>query len=124
MRLTYPAGAGKGGDSGGILMIRITNFGSGEVLIEDGSGLSARLDRDTANRLIMAGRMQTVAEFIEKLHILIPNAALVGLVRAAFDGAASSTEKWNLKEKFARLTSLAKGYESKNPSEVVETVSF
>ncbi|HEX5036251.1 MAG TPA: hypothetical protein VFX30_03750 [bacterium] len=105
-------------------MIRITNFGSGELLIEDGSGLSARLDRDTANRLIMAGRMQTVAEFMEKLHILIPNAALVGLVRAAFDGAASSTEKWNLKEKFARLTSLAKGYQSKNPSEVVETVSF
>jgi len=72
----------------------------------------------------MAGRMHTVTEFMNKLHILIPNPALAGLVRVAFDGAASSTEKWNLKEKFARLTTLARGHETKNPSEVLETVSF
>jgi hypothetical protein len=105
-------------------MIRMSSFGSGELLIEDGSGLSLRLDRDTANRLIMAGRMHTVPEFMEKLDILIPNPVLAGLVRTAFEAAVSSTEKWNLKEKFARLTTLTRGYEAKNPAEVVETVSF
>lgn len=103
-------------------MMTITNFGSGEIQIEDDGGHRLKLNRDSANRLIMAGRMHTVAEFVEKLPALVPDPALVEILRRSFETAATSTDKWNLKEKFARLGTLAKGYVPKDPAEVVETI--
>ena len=104
-------------------MITITNFGSGEVQISDGEGHSIKLDREAGNRLVMVGRMQTVAEFIEKLPTLISDDNLLKGILSAFEGKNSS-ERWNLKEKFARLDTLAKGYEPKNPDQVVEVVTL
>ncbi|HSA60352.1 MAG TPA: hypothetical protein VLJ37_11790 [bacterium] len=102
----------------------ITNFGSGEVEISDDQGRRTRLDRESANRLVMAGRMHTVAEFVEKLPALIASAEIAAALRETFEKASTSTDKWNVKEKFARLRTLAKGYEPANPGDVVETVSF
>ncbi len=103
-------------------MITITNFGSGEVQIADDQGHSLKLDRDAGNRLVMAGRMHTVAEFVEKLPTLITDKDLLQGILQSFQIAPTSSDRWNLKEKFARLTTLAKGYEAKNPSEVIEFV--
>jgi hypothetical protein len=102
----------------------ITNFGSGAIEIADENGRKVRLDREAANRLVMAGRMHTVAEFVEKLPALIPDTELTAAILEAFHKAPASSGKWNLKEKFARLTTLSKGYESKNPSEVIETATL
>jgi len=102
----------------------ITNFGSGEVEISDDQGRRIRLDRESANRLVMAGRMHTVAEFVEKLPSLIFDQEFVRILQESFEKAPTSTDKWNLKEKFARLTTLTKGYEPKNPAEVMESVTF
>ncbi len=105
-------------------MVTITNYGSGEIMIEDGEGRSLRLDREAGNRLVMTGRMHTVAEFVEKLPSFVTEPILLASILAYFEKAANASEKWNLKEKFARLGTLTKGYEPKNPSEVVETVSL
>jgi hypothetical protein len=102
----------------------IKNFGSGEVEIADESGLKVLLDREVANRLIMAGRMHTVAEFVEKLPVLVPHPEIAVALRTCFEKAPTSSDRWNLKEKFARLTTLTKGYEPKNPGDVVETVTL
>jgi hypothetical protein len=102
----------------------IANFGSGEVEITDAGGHRVRLDREAANRLVMAGRMHTVAEFVEKLPVLLPSPEIAAVLREAFEKAPTSTDKWNLKEKFARLRTLAKGYQPADPGEVVETVSI
>ena len=105
-------------------MITITNFGSGEVQISDDQGHSLKLDRGAANRLVMMGRMHTVAEFVEKLPTFIGEPVLCGAIRQLFEKATNSSEKWNLKEKFARLQTLVKGYLPKNPTEVLEVVSL
>ena len=100
----------------------MTNFGSGEIDIADDQGHSLRLDREAANRLVMAGRMHTVAEFVEKIPTLIPDSSLSRSILDVFEKARTSSEKWSLKEKFARLTTLAKGYEPKEPSAILEKV--
>lgn len=104
-------------------MITLTNFESGELLIVDGGGDSVRLTRDQANRLIMMARMHTVSEFIEKLLQLIPQEKLVQKIRQSFEGKGS-TERWNIKEKFARLGTLAKDYHSQNPTKVAEVIQW
>lgn len=104
-------------------MIRLVNHDSGELSIEDGDGIPLRLSRDQTNRLIMMARMHTTEEFLEKLPTLILNEALQEKIRHRFQGK-SSTERWNLKEKFARLTTLTKGYESKDPKAVLEKILF
>jgi len=103
-------------------MITLTNYGSGEIQIADEAGHSIRLDRESANRLVMMGRMHTVAEFVEKLPALIPEPALLQALVKAFHDAATSTDKWNLKEKFARLQTLVRGYVPKDPQAVMEIV--
>lgn len=103
-------------------MVTITNYDSGELLISDQT-VSLRLDREPANRLVMAARMHTVAEFLEKLPGLLSEEKLLQQIQMAFEGKSSS-ERWNLKEKFARLRTAVKGYGSKNPDQVVETMTF
>lgn len=102
----------------------ITNFGSGEIEIVGQNGAKIRLDRESANRLVMAGRMHTVAEFVEKIPALIHEPAIASAILEAFEKASTSSEKWTLKEKFARLTTLAKGHVPERPEAVLETLSF
>ncbi|MBI3541067.1 MAG: hypothetical protein HY073_02880 [Deltaproteobacteria bacterium] len=104
-------------------MMKLTNFESGELLIEDGEGQSARLTRDQANRLIMMARMHTVAEFIEKLASLISHEGLVQKISHSFEGR-ESTERWNIKEKFARLGTLAKDYQALHPEKIAEVIQW
>lgn len=105
-------------------MIQLVNFASGEVEIAADSGQKLRLTRDQANRMILMARMHTVAEFVEKLPTLITDAGLLRQIQATFAGAPSSTDQWNLKEKFARLVTLTKDYQPKDPSEIIESVKF
>lgn len=104
-------------------MITLTNYGSGEIVIQSDGGSSVRLPRDKSNRLVMTARMHGVSEFLEKLPGLIDCPDLCGVIAAAFEGKDSSA-RWNLKEKFARLTTVTKGYVSSAPDEVIETASF
>lgn len=84
---------------------------------------SLRLSRDQANRLILTARMHTTEELIEKLPDLISDQALLKSILAEFDGKTSS-QRWNLKEKFARLTTLSKVYQTERPEEITEEVSL
>ena len=102
-------------------MITLTNYESGELLISGGSGQETRLTRDQANRLIMMARMHTIAEFIEKIPSLIASELLAKSILSVFE-EKNSTERWNLKEKFARLGTLTKGYTPKDPEAVAEVI--
>lgn len=103
-------------------MVTLTNYNSGELLIADDSGgPSVRLNREEANRLILLARMHTSGEFAEKLASFISDNVLAGLILKDFE-KKSSTERWNLKEKFARLHTLSKGYEPAKPEAVAEVV--
>lgn len=104
-------------------MVTLTNYSSGELEIADGAGHALRLDRETANRLIMHARMHAVAEFVERLPSLVGDSALVGSILEGFE-KMSSTDRWNLKEKFARLRTLAKDYQPARGNEMVEEVSL
>lgn len=99
----------------------IENFDSGELLLSDNEGHKVRLEREAANRLVMAARMHSVAEFLEKLEGLLPEETLGLRIAGLFEGKTSS-QRWALKEKFARLRTVVKGYESQRPDTVVETV--
>lgn len=105
-------------------MIQLVNYASGEVEIAADSGQKLRLSRDQSNRLIMMARMHTVAEFMEKLPAIIEDGALLEEIRKKFREAPSSSDQWNLKEKFARLVTLTKGYVPKNPEDVAERITF
>ncbi|MBI2082389.1 MAG: hypothetical protein HYT76_02355 [Deltaproteobacteria bacterium] len=100
----------------------LTNYESGDVLITNGSGTSIRLAREFANRLILYARMHGIDDFYQHLPELISHPELVQSIRSLFDQAKTASERWNLKEKFARLSTLAKSYVSKNPGEVMEVV--
>ncbi len=104
-------------------MITLSNYNSGELEIQNEAGHKLHLPRESANRLIMMARMHTVAEFVEKLPSLIPDEKLLQSIQSFFEGK-TPTERWNLKEKFARLTTLAKGYEPKKLEDVIESVTL
>lgn len=102
--------------------IILTNYSNGEVEISDGSSQPLRLPRERANSLIMSARMHTVDEFLQALPAFIPDAVLLQALQSVFD-RPTSTERWNAKEKFARLRTLTSNYPSKVASqEVVEIV--
>lgn len=103
-------------------MLTITVYNSGALKL-DNSSTTLSLTRDQAHRLIMGARMHSVDEFIEKVPSLIADATIVKNVRASFEKAEKS-ERWNLKETFARIPTVAKGYEAKNPDSVSETIVF
>ena len=104
-------------------MIHLVNYESGQIEISDGEGRTLRLNQEAANRLVMTARMHTVSEFIEKLPVLISEGTLLSQIQVLFEGKSSS-EKWNLKEKFARLQTVSKGYHVKNPESILEKVLF
>lgn len=86
----------------------LNNYSSGELEILDQAGHALRLDREASNRLIMMARMHTVAEFVEKLPQLIHEEFLQKKLLELFE-KGTKTQRWNLKEKFARLNTLTKG---------------
>ncbi len=101
-------------------MWTMTNFGSGEIAIADSEGKTiCRLSREDSHRLIMTARMHAVEPFLQKLPTLIPNRDLGLAILALFDEKNASA-RWALKEKFARLTTLSRGYESKDPQKILE----
>src|SRR3989338_1881076 len=102
-------------------MITLINYASGEVHLRSENGETVRLPRDAANRLIMAARMHGPQDFLDKLASLLPQGNLVQEIRQEFSGKNSS-EIWNLKEKFARLSTTTKDYRSPDPGAVIETV--
>ncbi len=103
--------------------IQLINFDSGELEIVANDLHTLRLVRDQANRLIMAARMHTVDEFLEKLPFLLPVGDLLQTISHSFEGK-TSTERWNLKEKFARLRTSTKDYVSSAPHSIAEEISF
>jgi hypothetical protein len=104
-------------------MITLTNYNSGRLVISFNDGESLQLTRDQANRLIMAARMHSVDDFIVKLPTLMSSQDLATSISAEFNDK-TSTERWTLKEKFARLGTIIKGFELKEPESVVEEISF
>ncbi len=101
----------------------ILNYESGDVVIRD-EGQETRLAREAANRLILMARMHTVSEFVDLLPSFISHASILKAIQGRFAAAAVPSERWNLKEKFARLTTLTKGYVPKDPESVLEKVVF
>lgn len=104
-------------------MVLITNHESGEIVLTNDAGHSLRLVYEVANRLVMMARMHTVVEFRQKLPGLISDESLLNEIKTAFEGRTSS-ERWNVKEKFARLQTVVKGHEIKNSNRVVEEVKI
>ncbi len=105
-------------------MITVTNYNSGEILLETPTGHSLRLAWEEANRLVMFARMHGVEEFIENLPRLIPDEELVRALRTCFETARTKTDRWNFKEKFARLRTISRGCKPDHPGEIVETVKI
>lgn len=104
-------------------MVSITNYNSGELEIAADGAAAIHLSRDQANRLILAARMHAVEPFLQKLSTLIPDEGLVSTLTKIL-GSAEGSERWNLKEKFARLHTVAPGYTAENPQQVLETVQL
>ncbi len=105
-------------------MITLTNDSSGELLIANGAGPSVRLSREAATRLILHARMHNVADFLEALPQLIAATEIVNQLRTLFASLQTPSDRWNFKEKFARLQTLSKEHQPKSPPEVVETIKL
>lgn len=104
--------------------ITLTNYDSGELLISDEEGNIVSIPREAAYRIILAARMHSVADFFRQLPKMLPNPVITGKILAELEKTKTQTERWNLKEKFARLTTLAKGYEPKTPSRISEKIPW
>lgn len=104
-------------------MVQMTNYNSGELEIAAGDAQRVRLDKSQANRLILAARMHGVDSFLQKLPQLIPDPALAATLSTLLQ-EAQGTERWNLKEKFARLQTIAPDYQSDSPDAITETVQL
>lgn len=104
--------------------ITLTNYGSGELLIADDQGHSVQLNRETAHRVILSARMHSISDFFQQMPHLISDQEIVRALLEELGKAKTSTERWNLKEKFARLSTLTKDHVPKNPSEIVEKVPY
>lgn len=105
------------------MMITVTNYASGELLIANQLKVSWQLSRDEAHRLVMAARMHTVESFVKNLTALIRDEKLRQEILEQFS-QAERDERWKLKEKIARLRTVTKGYKPEDPKGVVETVTL
>lgn len=66
--------------------------------------------------------MHTVEEFVAQLPKLLSDHKIVSQMRDFFDKATTSSERWNIKEKFARLVTMVKGYQPSHPDKVIEEI--
>lgn len=104
-------------------MVTLTSYNSGALRISDDQGTELNLEPAAANRLIMAARMKSIEPFLEKLPDLIPDEALAKNI-VTIIAQAQGSDRWNLKEKFARLLTVAPGHPVEQPNEVLEVVSL
>jgi len=104
-------------------MIKLIAYKSGAVTIVADHGQETQLDQPAANRLILAARMHSVEPFMAKLEGLIPNAELARSIRDKI-AAAKGSERWNLKENFARLPTVEPDIKTDNPEEIAEEVTL
>ncbi|MBI1909675.1 MAG: hypothetical protein HYS22_05855 [Deltaproteobacteria bacterium] len=104
-------------------MIELVNYNNGTLeIVGDGQKLS--LPREKAYSLVMAARMHTIEGFKKKLEGLkspLGETPLVGLILDQFP-KLDHTGQWNLKEKFARLRTLATDYPTPPQTEVAEKI--
>ena len=101
-------------------MTEIVNYNNGALEIVSG-GQKIFLPREKAYSLVMGARMHTIDGFKKKLEGLKSLSPLVGLILEQFP-KLDHTGQWNLKEKFARLQTLATDYPTPPQTEVVEKV--
>lgn len=104
-------------------MVTLTSYNSGAVLIADEANAQVHLPQAAANRLIMTARMKTVEAFVEKLPTLIPHEELTQTIRDLIETAQGS-ERWNLKEKFARLPTIVAGHPIEQPDAIKEVIEL
>jgi len=103
-------------------MLRIINYNSGDLeLVTDGA--TVRIEREAANRFVMAARMHTIESFLTKLPKLIANKEIVALIIDLIETADGSA-RWNVKETFARLHTVVPGHAPERPDEVCEEISL
>ncbi len=104
-------------------MVTLTCYNSGALTVSDNNGRTCKLPPAAAKRLIMAARMKSTEAFLEKLPELISDAELVSIIQGIIEGTTGS-ERWTLKEKFARLPTIASGFDVSNPDEVAEVFAL
>ena len=102
-------------------MITLTNYSSGELLIANGAGPAVRLSRESAHRLILHARMHSVDEFLAALPRLIADTEVVNQLQTLFASLQGRSDRWNFKEKFARLQTLSQEHQTKG-NEIKEVV--
>lgn len=104
-------------------MLTLTSYQSGAVLICRDDGAEVKLAPDAANRLIMAARMKNIEPFLAKLGDLIPHPELAQTIHETITSATGS-DRWNLKEKFARLPTVTTGHDVSDPDQVAEIIKL
>ena len=101
----------------------MTCYNSGAVTISEGTSESVHLPQQAANRLIMAARMKSVEDFVQKLPSLIEQQKLVAALTLLLQEAHGSA-RWNLKEKIARLHTVVAGHPVAEPDKIREVVQL
>lgn len=82
-----------------------------------------RFDRQQAYQLILSARMNTIERFVGRLKILQKDFPLLQEVLDLFPKLDHSAQ-WNLKEKFARLQTLAPELETPPGVGVLEEITI
>lgn len=101
--------------------MKLINYNNGELELVADEGDKNRFDRQQAYQLILSARMNTIERFQGRLKILQKDFPLLQEVLNLFPKLDHSAQ-WNLKEKFARLQTLAPELESPSDVKVVEEV--
>jgi len=105
-------------------MLVITNYANGELEISTDSLPVVRMNQEQANRLILFARMHPVSDFVASLSRLMQDKQIAQAVLSCFELLKTSSERWNLKEKFARLRTVTSGFPSGSPDQVTEKIIF
>lgn len=97
----------------------LLSHASGEVTIDAGGEVRARLPRERAFRLVMHARMHDVAAFVAALPALVGDEPASTLLARRFAALATPTERWSFKEAFARLHTVARGAPAGDAAEII-----
>lgn len=104
-------------------MLTLTCYNSGALTISDGTHETVHLSHQAANRFIMAARMKGIEDFVHKLPSLIDQQGIVHSLTGLLH-EAQGTQRWNLKEKIARLHTVVPGYPVAEPEQIKEVVQL
>ena len=103
--------------------MKLINYNNGELELADSDGNKNRFNRQAAYQLILSARMNSIERFQGRLKILQKDFPLLQEVLNLFPKLDHSGQ-WNLKEKFARLQTLAPEFESPLEVAVLENISL